>query len=154
MFCFVFVKVILACHFEVCRENNKRVTCPAGVMKAFVFKVIWILSSSVQLGELSAAKAPVWCYCTPLRRYNSLFVQAKLHFDSVIEHSGYANPPFHRSDKYSTKVQHLPFGFIFRPVLPVRDRVDFRFKSKHKVMFVFVISHQCLCSHKGGFCHA
>lgn len=62
-------------------------------MKAFVLSHL-----NSQLRGLTTEKSPEWCYCSPLLRHSPAFVQAALHFDSVIVCSGYANPPFHRSE--------------------------------------------------------
>lgn len=94
----------------------KCVTESVGALKA---AVIWILSLSIYIDEVSATKS-LWCYCSPLLRYNTLIVRAALHFDSVIVRSV--------SCKFTVSLQWQTFNstatlqpcFIVRPVLAVQ----------------------------------
>lgn len=160
---FVFSELIFTIKLKLYRENNKMFdSFWLGVVKAVVFDIIWIFSSSVQFGGLTTAKPRLWCYCTPLHRYNSLFVQAALHFDSVIVHSGlckFAIPQKWQTFNLSATLLCVT-AFMFGIMFPVNERLLKKKKKQknthaHKLMFVselFVFS-------QGGeffffFCHA
>lgn len=121
----------------------------------FVFLyIIWILGLSVLLGELTTVMPPECCYCTPLLRYTSLFVQTALYFDSVIVHV--CKFSILQKCQHLTKVQHLRHSFIFRPALPNGERPGLKFKHTraHTQGHICVCYYSSLWSHKGDFFHA
>lgn len=77
-------------------------------------QIVWIIFSLIQPGDPTEVKSLVWRYCTLLLRYNGAFVQAALHFDSVIVQCLAGMQIVHSTEfgQNPTKVQHLSLVWI------------------------------------------